>query len=280
MRWTGWLWSFGVVAQAALSAQSPAQTPDTSQRAVVAKAVGYLKDYKEKIQFVIADEATRQTVFNRLGREVGSRDTSGEYFLTYLAAEGGWIGVRDIAVVDGKPVERRDNLRELLTQASFARIGRQLVESNARYNIGPILRTFNDPMMSLLVLDDRHRSRFRFERERVQRDATGTRVTIAFVERERPTLVQSGDGRQIFSRGEFDIDAAGGRIVRASITMKDGATTATMTTWFADNPKLGLWVPETMTEEYVHSTNRVADRVTARSSYTNYRRFNVNVVIK
>ena len=263
-----------------IHAQSPTPQVDTSAKAVINKAVEYLKTYKESLKYVLADESTSQRVFNALGREVARRETSGEYFMTYLEADGGWIGVRDIAKVDGAPVENRDNLRDLLTQASFARIGRQLVERNSRYNIGSILRTFNDPMMPLLILDDKHRVRCKFEVKKLEGKSAGPSVTLAFNERDEPTLVKTADGRRIYSKGEFKIDATTGRVESATISLKDGATTATMTTVFTEDEKLGLWVPSVLTEEYDHRSSRSAERVAAVSTYTNYRRFNVKVVIK
>ena len=259
-------------------AQAPA--PDTSARAVIDKAVVYLKAYKETLQFVLADESTLQDVFNRLGRQTAHRETSGEFFLTYLRAEGGWVGVRDIAVVDGVPVEKRDNLRELLTLASFARIGRQLVDRNARYNIGRVSRNMNDPMLALVILDDKHRDRFKFERRRVEPTPAGPLVTVTFTERDEPTLVRGADGSRIYAKGELLIDAATGRLVRTVITLKDKATTGTLTTVFTEHEKLGLWLPSSMDERYDHEMDRVKEAVVVKSTYTNYRRFNVNVVIK
>jgi hypothetical protein len=277
-----WILAGAIAAPIAVPAQtpSPAPPPDTSAKAVLAKAVTYLKDYKEAVQFVLADEVTLQDVFNRLGRQAAHRETSGEFFLTYLPAEGGWVGVRDIAIVDGVPVEKRDNLRELLTKASFARIGRQLVDRNARYNIGSITRNMNDPMLALVILDDKHRDRFKFDRRRVEPTPAGPLVTLSFTERDEPTLVRGADGSRIFSKGELMIDAATGRLVRTVITLKDKATTGTLTTVFTENEKLGLWLPSTMDERYDHEIDNVKELVVVKSIYTNYRRFNVNVVIK
>jgi hypothetical protein len=277
-----WLLACAVAAPWAALAQATTQPPqpDTSARAVIAKSVEYLKGYKEAVQFVLADEVTLQDVFNRTGRLAAHRETAGEFFLTYLATEGGWIGVRDIAAVDGLPVQTRDNLRELLTKASFARIGRQLVDRNARYNIGSVSRNMNDPMLALVILDDKHRGRFRFERRRVEPTPAGPLVTLTFTERDEPTLVRGADGSRIFARGELLIDATTGRLVRTVIVLKDKATTGTLTTVFTENQKLGLWLPASMDERYDHEIGNVKELVVAKSIYSNYRRFNVNVVIK
>jgi len=279
VHWTARILACAMTASPSMYGQTPA-SPDTAARAVVAKAVEYLKQYKEAVQFVLADEVTTQDVFNRLGRRAAHRETSGEFFLTYLPTEGGWVGVRDIATVDGVQVDKRDNLRDLLTKASFARIGRQLVDRNARYNIGSVSRNMNDPMLALVILDDKHRERFKFERRRVEPTPTGPLVTVAFTERDEPTLVRGADGSRIFARGELMIDAATGRLVRALITLKDKATTGTLTTVFTEHEKLGLWLPSTMDERYDHERDGEKQVVVAKSIYTNYRRFNVNVVIK
>lgn len=274
--------AFAIAAPIVTLAQTPASAvpPDTSAKAVVAKAVEYLRSYKQAVQFVLADELTFQDVFNARAKRAAHRETSGEFFLTHLAAEGGWVGVRDIAVVDGVPIQNRDNLRDLLTRASFARIGRQLVDRNARYNIGSVSRNMNDPMLALVILDDKHRHRFRFERRRVEPTPAGPLVTVTFTERDEPTLVIGADGSRIFSKGELMIDAATGRLVRTVITLKDKATTGTLTTVFTENEKLGLWLPASMDERYDHEINDVKELVVAKSIYTNYRRFNVNVTIK
>ena len=269
-------WSIGALLLA-LPAQAPA--PDVNVKTVIERAVVYLKEYKEALQFVLADETATQDVF-RSGRKAGHRETTGEYFLTYLAGEQRWVGVRDIAVVDGVPVQGRDNLRELLNKASMARIGRQLADQNARYNIGNVSRNMNDPMLALMILDDKHRDRFKFERRRVEPTPSGPLVTVAFTERDDPTLVRGADGSRIYSRGELVIDAATGRLIRTVIALKDKTTAGTLTTVFTENEKLGLWLPSAMDERYDHETDRVNERVLVKSIYTNYRRFNVNVVIK
>ncbi len=277
-----WIVACACVSAAPIAArwQTPPRAPDTSARAVIDKAVRYLKEYKEAVQFVLADEVISQDVFNAKGNRAAHRETAGEYFLTYLAADGGWVGVRDIAVVDGAPIENRDNLRELLTRASFARIGRLLADRNARYNIGSVSRNVNDPMLALVILDDKHRSRFKFDRRRVDPTPTGPLVTVNFTERDEPTLVAGADGSRIYARGELLIDAATGRLVRTVITLKDKATSGTLTTVFAQNEKLGLWLPASFDERYDHEIDRQTEVVVVKSIYTNYRRFNVNVVIK
>jgi hypothetical protein len=269
-----------LIATLALDQTAPQKPPDTSSRAVVEKAASHIKEYQEALQFVLADETTVQEVFNPRGARTAKRITSGEFFLAYVAADGGWLAVRDIQNVDGKPVEARENLRELLNRGSFARIGRQVADSNARYNLGTISRNFNDPMLALVILDDKHRGRFRFSRRSVEQGPAGPIVTLEFTERDYPSLIRGSDGRHIFTKGELTIDASTGRLRRTIITMKDDATEASLTTVFAENEKLGLWLPSSMTERYENTSRDRGELVVVESTYTNYRRFNVKYVIK
>lgn len=268
------------LAGATLVAQERAKPVDTSPRAVLAAASAYIKTYQTALEFVLADEVTVQEVFDERHRRTARRQTSGDFFLSYVAADGGWLSVRDISVVDGKPVEAGDDLRGLLNRGSMARIGRALADRNARYNIGSVTRNFNDPMLALVILDPKHQSRFRFERKEVTTSDGSTLVTLAFTERDRPTLILGSDMSPVYTRGELTIDAATGRLQRSFITMKDGPTTASLTATFARDEKMDLWLPSVLLERYEHTTPRHKEQVLVESKYTNFRKFGVTVRIR
>lgn len=273
------LGSLLLAAGAAVVAQERARI-DTSPRAVLATATTQLKAYQEALQFVLADERAVQEVFNEAGRRVARRETTGDFFLAYVSADGGWLAVRDISAVDGAAVERRDELRALLTRGSMARIGRAVADRNARYNIGSITRNFNNPMLALFILDPAHQGRFRFERRTVTATPDGMRVVLEFTERDRPTLIQGADGSPVFTRGELTIDPATGQMLRSVITMKDGPTSASLSTTFTRVEKLNLWLPSLFVERYEHETSRLKEVVTVESTYTNYRKFEATARIK
>lgn len=246
---------------------------NTSPRAVLAAAASYLKAYQEALQFVLADEEAVQEVFDERDRRRARRETSGDFFLAWAPAEDRWLSVRDITKVDGKPVAAGDDLRGLLNLGSMSSIGRAMSDRNARYNIGVVTRNFNEPMFALAILDPQNQSRFRFQRETVTTGEAGTLVTLAFTERDRPTLVQAASGGPVFTSGELVLDAATGRLQRSVVIMKDGPTTAQLTTTFTENEKLKLWLPATMQERYTHSSPRLKEVVVVESKYTNYRKF-------
>jgi hypothetical protein len=263
-----------------LAAQERVRPVDTSPRAVLAAATAYLKTYQEALEFVLADEVTVQQVFDAGDRRTARRETSGDFFLSYVPADGGWLSVRDISKVDGTPVEAGDDLRGLLNRGSMARIGRAMADRNARYNIGVVTRNFNEPMFAFVILDPKNQSRFRFERQSTVKSDTGTLVTLAFTERDRPTLVRGSSDRPVFTRGEMTLDAETGRLQRSVVVMRDGPTTAELTTTFTFNEKLTLWLPAVMQERYSHSSPQLKEVVLAESTYTNYRKFEVAVRIR
>ena len=71
-----------------------------------------------------------------------------------------------------------------------------LAAENGRYNIGKILRTFNEPTLALLFLDDRYRSRFKFQhRDDQTLPAPNGRARVyRFVERDKPTVIRTVRG--------------------------------------------------------------------------------------
>src|SRR6185369_2127816 len=118
------------------------------------------------------------------------RTTSGELFLTYLSAERRWMAVRDVAEVDGQPVTDREDLPALLRRSSIAAVAPRIVAHNARYNLGKVVRNFNEPTITLLVLGTPRVSQFRFSMGEIDRRGDGpTLATLTFREFEEPTLV-------------------------------------------------------------------------------------------
>jgi hypothetical protein len=82
-------------------------------------------------------------------------------------------------------------------------------------------RNFNEPTLSLLVLDDHHRARFSFDRQRVERVGGATLVTLAFTERDTPTLIRDPNGEPVFVKGEMTVEAGSGRVRRVQLTAKN-----------------------------------------------------------
>ncbi len=253
---------------------------NTSTNAVVEAAAEYLVTYQQQFSFLLADEVYTQRVLDSGGNETARRVTTGESFLTYVPADHAWIFVRDVAAVDGRPISDRQDIQSLLEREPPAGAARRLASENARFNIGSITRNFSEPTLGLLVLEPEHRPRLKFDRKRVAPDGDVQVVTIAFKESVPPTLVHTVHGGDIYSHGDLDIEAGTGRVRRTLIQMSDGPVKAELTTTFANDANLGMWVPTVMTERYEQVQNEMHETVLCDARYTNYRRFGASVKIK
>ncbi len=261
--------------------QSNESRPSTAS--VVARVSDYIRGYQQAFAFLIAAEHYEQRASSEAGAETGSggvapqwRAMRGELFLTYLGADGRWIALHDIAEVDGIPVEGRDNLRALLAVSPVESVAARLFRHNARYNIGTITRNFNEPTLALQVLEPHNRSRFRFRILNVDRDEPGvTLVTLGFREVERPTIVRNLDGGPVFSSGEMIVDAVRGTIRWTHMSFRHDDVDAELTTAFARDDRLGLWLPRTLAERYSARPRkgRGAETITCTARYDDYRRF-------
>jgi len=268
------------LAAVAVAPQSSNAKLDTSTKALTARTAAYVADYQTKFAFLVAEERYSQTV-TRSDHFIKRRTMTGELFLTFLRPEREWIAVHDIANVDGAPVPDRENLQTLLQRADIVAVGRQIANRNAAFNIGSVGRNFNEPTLALLVLEAKRISRFRFDRRDLV-DHDGTMLaTLAFTEHDPPTLVKGITHSEVYSKGEFVIEAATGRIRNSRIVFRDEKIEATLRTDYVAENRLGLWVPSMSSEHYEDLTDKKAPEVTACvATYANYRRFEVTGRIK
>jgi hypothetical protein len=259
------------VAAAAPNALRQAADSDLSTDQMRRDAVRYAEEYRRALRFLLADEHYAQTrdADGRGPAPAESRVMRGELFLTFLERERRWMAVHDVADVDGVPVPDRDTLTTLLTSGSTAVVAARVAARNARYNLGTVIRNFNEPTLALLILDPDRVRGVRFARVRVTRTDGATVVTLRFAERERPTLVQSMRGGPVYAEGEIDVAAPSGEVVRTVIGFQDGPVRARLETRYEWDATMGLRVPVSFTERY----DRGAETIAGEARYSNYRRF-------
>lgn len=273
---TTWWVSAGLLVASVAVAADDRQSLDLSTRAVVERAAAYVSGYQREFAFLIADEQMVQEAFgikDAASVPLGVRTTRGDVFIMYLDRLRQWSVTRDIAEVDGRPLVSRVDLRALLSREDPDTVARRLFAINARYNIGGVVRNFSDPMIALLPVGDAHRPRFRFSVESVDRQPGVVLASLAFRERERPTLVRPESGGAAYARGTLTVDAATGVVRRSHFAVRYEHIAAELTTDFSYDDRVGLWVPATLTERYTARANGLEDLVTVVSTYTNYRRF-------
>ena len=97
-----------------------------------------------------------------------------DYRVTQLLPHEFWFAVREVFQVDGAAVKKRTTrppraLRLSPGEDAAGRL-RRIAEENARFNIGDVVRTFNEPTFVLSFLHPSNRDRMHFvelEPERV-----------------------------------------------------------------------------------------------------------------
>jgi hypothetical protein len=279
------------------SVRTAAQAPvlGLSTSGLVAAAGRYVTEYEEQLTSVVADETYTQEVRAQVPEQRGaprSRSMRSEMF--FMFAERQWMAIRDVNEVDGVTVMNRPDLRASLASMPATQVAAAFKRSNSRFNIGLVTRNFNEPTLALVILDDGHRGRFKFERKSTAKTEDGTLATIDFVEKSSPTLIRDLRYRSIYSRGSFVIEAGTGRVRRAVLRVQIDSLKVELTTDYAADARLGMWVPSIFRERYeqgseprssdnrrdLSTPRREYEHVLCEARYSNYRRFEVETRIK
>ncbi len=128
---------------------------------VLARAAAYVADYQKQLQGIVAEEAYSQNVITNSGRGVGGRgrmsregrQLKSDVLMVKLGDEERWLQFRDVFEVDRKLVRDRDQrLYKLFVdgKANARAMAETIQSESARYNIGPVMRTINIPMLAML----------------------------------------------------------------------------------------------------------------------------------
>jgi len=280
-----------LIAICALTAVDYAQQRNTNDRAqpsiaeILSRAGNFVRDAATQMRNVIADEAYIQELFGTRFTETGQRGRlrqrriQSEALFLWLPAASGWMFVRNAVTVDGRPVpdngERLDRLFNTPDIDPIAYI-HKLQEENARFDLGPVIRTLGDPTLTLRFLGPESQTRFAFNRVGTERIGTTRATMIAYRERTLPTVVQL-NGANALSSGTMWVDAADGTVMRTDLrfTKQTGNGIAvSVTVDFRQDTHLHAWVPSRMSEQYNASNG---ETLIGSASYTNFRKFDTSV---
>jgi hypothetical protein len=205
--------------------------------------------------------------------------------LVKLASEDRWLQFRDVFEVDRKPIRDRDErLYKLFINPPFdaqAQVESIQLESS-RYNIGPVLRTINIPILALLFFEAQNQPRLTFERGRtgnVRRFAPLAAESdiwlLEFKEVAPETMVRGDHQKDLPSNGRVWLDSRTGRILRTKHQSQDVLVRADIDVTYRAEPGLDLLVPDEMRENYlVRRTTEV--RIDGIASYSKFRQFTVS----
>jgi hypothetical protein len=261
---------FAMCGLIATRAQAPA--PPTIAE-LLGRTADYVKDYEAKFSAVVSEEHYRQIQDRSRGITLEKNLKSDVLVLN--AGAGGWMGFRDVFEVDGRPVrDHEQRLMKLFVDGAADTMAhaRQIADESARYNLGSVRRNINVPTMALAYIRAENQSRSRFSLDGTAKVEGVETVVLAFTEVARPSLIRSGDADAV-ATGRVWIQPDG-HIVRTQLKLAPSQLVATITVTYGTAPKLDLRVPLQMSEIYKSSSG---ESITGSASYTNFRRFNVDV---
>jgi hypothetical protein len=276
----------GMFCAAALTATAVAQTPEPSLTDLLARAADYELLFEQKFSNMVAEEKYVQQAPERWsGFSVGNslqtspmlhRQLRSDFLLVKLAGRESWLPFRDVFEVDGVKVrDREDRLSKLFLQPSATALDQaeRVVADSARYNIGPVQRNINMPVLALLTLQRNNQRRFRFTLVKEDPKVGSGIWQIAYREESRPTLIHGVDGADLFAYGHVWIDAATGSVLKTELLVDDVGLRASITTTFRIDATLGVAIPAQMDEVYWRLTGSA--RILGTATYSNFRRFDV-----
>ena len=282
-----------VLAVALLRAQDP------TLESVLGHAADYVARYQKQLRGLVAEETYRQNVMQTAaGRPIGpgarsrqsreGRQLKSDLLLVQLGDENFWMQFRDVFEVDRKPVRDRDQrLYKLFVDARADARGQaeSIQQESARYNLGPIMRTINVPIMALLFLERSVQTRLQFELGKagnVKRfeglaDPAAIQM-IEYRESGKGTMVKGANSRDIPSHGRIWLDGSTGRVLQTEMISEDTDLRADITVFYKAEPGLDLLVPGEMREIYV--IRRSDTRIDGRATYGRFRQFTVTTTEK
>jgi hypothetical protein len=272
-----------VLVAGGVSMRGAAEEP--SLKDVLRRMGAYVDAYGEKASIVVATERYVQDVKGGGASTATHRVLLSDFAIVKVDGIRGWMGFRDVVDVDGTKVENREErlVQALMSPGSYDE-ARRITAESARYNIGPILRTFNVPTTALFFFRSDSLDRFKFTR----RTSGEAAWEIAFRETRSPTLVQTPRGQSVPTEGSVWVNPADGTVVRTHMRLSNFAGRGMVTAralaevdvTYGRIPALDMWLPVTMSESYEGTQGTVWDRITGHAEYTDYRQFQTAVRIK
>ena len=216
---------------------------------------------------------------SREGRQLKS-----DLLLVKLGQDDWWLQFRDVFEVDRRPVRDRDQrLYKLFVSAKTdARAQADTIQNeSARYNLGPVMRTINIPIMALLFFDSTVQTKLKFEQGKAgnvkrfgELAAAEDIWMIEFVETGPGTMVKGANSRDLPSHGRVWLDSSDGRILRTELIVEDTELRALIEVTYRSEKNLQFLVPGEMRE--IYNVRRSETRIDGRATYGHFRQFSVS----
>jgi hypothetical protein len=288
---------FVIPALAQQSGPSSQAGADPALDQLLTRATWYVLDFVQKLSSVVSEERYTQdsnvmlatipipglggrgSVQNSVPRSSAKHRELKSDFLIVKTTGDVWQPFRDVFEVDHIPIrDREERLAKLFLTNKPGSSGSDVEErakaisdESARYNLGAVQRTINNPIFALIFLQPDIREHFKFTMGKPDRRmGDGIRV-VEYVEDMRPTIIVGLPGQEMPAFGRFWIENDSGRVVKAEVRVEQRGIKANLTTEFRADERLGIDVPTEMREDYDLDSSRVS----GRASYSRFRKFEV-----
>ena len=276
-----------LVAVSVVGSLSARQQAEPSLDVVLARAAAYVGSYQARLAGIVAEEHYRQNVLGtqrRGGTQLREfRELRSDLLLVKTGNGDSWLQFRDVFEVDRKPIRDRDQRLFKLFVGASADATQQaaaIQAESSRYNIGPIVRTINMPMLALILFDRVTQPRFIYERGQsgnlkrfAALAAEGDVWLIEYRETQGGTVVRGAEDKDIPSHGRVWIDSRTGRFLRTELISEDTEVRALIDVSYRAEAGLDLLVPGEMRETY--ELRRTSARIDGRATYGRFRQFTV-----
>ena len=261
-------------------------TPPPALEAVLTAGGTYASEFTKAFSAVVSEETYTQRLIGAIAPRGGERRVLRSDVLLMQVRDAGWVTFRDVFEVDGRSVrDRSDRLVSLILKppADAGEQVRLIAEDGARFNLGPISRTVNTPLIGLMFLHPEIQPRSLFRLARMTRVDGQPAAELEFTEQATPRMITTLDNAP--AKGKLVLDPVTGRVFRTELSLTSSGNTVKVVVTYKAQERMGVLVPVRMEEEYelggmsgIDSTRYVAtgNRIEGFATYANFRMFNVD----
>jgi len=223
------------------------------------RTAAYVHQFVNQLSFLVADED--------LQFRDGKKVTSEFLVIRDPGTPTALLTVRDIRALNGTPVEgTRERLLEILQKPIDNAIDRaKQIRAVSRQHVPD---SFN-PLFAVAFLQSDYMPRFKVDERDAPREFPRNTKMLVFQETAKPTLFRTGEFNEIDvpTKGTAWVERDTGRVLQTELQIRAGSQVTKVTTLFAQDEAQQMFVPTRMT----------IVKPDAWATYTNYRRFRVNV---
>ena len=265
-----------------------AQDPDAdriSLELLLGRGGWYVFDFLEKFSNVVSEETYLQDssvpmqsamLLGRAGSGARNRALKSDFLLVSVSSAQDWVPFRDVFEVDGQLIRDRDSrLAKLFLKPSRNSLEQvyRIQDESARYNLGNMRRTINNPVLGIAMLQSEFQQRFHYSLGKLDPKVGPGVWIIEYKEEARPSFIRGRSDLDLFAHGRLWIEADTGRLMKTEVLLDQPTLRARITTSFRFDNRFGIAVPYEMQEEYKFDNGI---KVTAVATYDRFRRFDVS----